>query len=49
MDYFYIRANITRVRRRIRKEKLRLLRLRPPRPIRKISIRRGCKDILHYS
>jgi hypothetical protein len=47
MDYFFIRANISRVRRRIRIEKLKLQRLRPPQQIKKISIRRGRKLIFN--
>jgi hypothetical protein len=46
MDYSFIRANISRVMRRIRKEKLKLQRLKGPRCIKKISIRRGCKFAL---
>jgi hypothetical protein len=46
MVYFYIRANIARVRRRIRREKLKLQRLKGPTCIKKISIRRGCKRAL---
>jgi hypothetical protein len=45
MHYSSVRANISRVRRRIRIEKLKLQRLRPPQQIKKISIRRGRKLI----
>jgi hypothetical protein len=47
MDDSTIRANISRLRRRIRKEKLRLQRLKGPRFIKKISIRRDVSFISH--
>jgi hypothetical protein len=46
MNDSFLRANLYKERRRIRKEKLKLKRMQVPIIIKKIRYRRGCKFIL---